>query len=126
MGSTERAAARPKTAVTNVRVFDGRQLLPLGTVVIEAGRIGSDARGAEIIDGGGAALLPGFIDAHVHLHDRHSLVLLSGFGVTTALDMGCAPSERLDSLRGVSGLTDIRSQRIGAQCALPSSTSASA
>ena len=30
MGSTERAAVRPRTAVTNVRVFDGRQLLPLG------------------------------------------------------------------------------------------------
>ncbi len=108
MGSTARAA-RPRTAVTNVRVFDGRQLLPLGTVVIEGDRIGSDARGAKIVDGTGGALLPGFIDAHVHLHDRHSLVLLSGFGVTTALDMGCAPPELADSLRGLTGLTDIRS-----------------
>ncbi len=68
MGSTERAA-RPRTAVTNVRAFDGRQLLPLGTVVIEGDRIGSDAGGAKIIDGGGGVLLPGLIDAHVHLHE---------------------------------------------------------
>lgn len=29
-----------KTAVTNVRVFDGRGLRPPGTVLIEGGRIG--------------------------------------------------------------------------------------
>ena len=32
-------SAAPRTAVTNVRVFDGRQLQPPATVVIEAGRI---------------------------------------------------------------------------------------
>jgi imidazolonepropionase-like amidohydrolase len=106
MGSTERA---PRTAVTNVRVFDGRQLLPLGTVVIEGDRIASDTGGATIVDGGGGVLLPGLIDAHVHLHDRHSLELLAGFGVTSALDMACGPPELVDSLRGATGLTDIRS-----------------
>jgi imidazolonepropionase-like amidohydrolase len=100
--------AGPRTAVTNVRVFDGRQLQPPGTVVIEGDRIGSDAGGATIIDGGGGVLLPGLIDAHVHAHDRHALVLLSGFGVTTALDMGSSPAQ-IDPLRGVPGLTDIRS-----------------
>jgi imidazolonepropionase-like amidohydrolase len=102
-------ASTDRTAVTNVRVFDGRQLMPPGTVVIEGDRIGSDARGARIVDGGGGVLLPGLIDAHVHLHDRHTLELLAGFGVTTALDMACAPPELVDSLRRVNGLTDIRS-----------------
>ena len=36
MDSTQRGR---RTAVTNVRVFDGRQLLPLETVVIEGSRI---------------------------------------------------------------------------------------
>jgi imidazolonepropionase-like amidohydrolase len=117
MGSTERAR---RTAVTNVRVFDGRQLLPLGTVVIEGDRIASDTGDATIVDGAGGVLLPGLIDAHVHLHDRHSLELLAGFGVTTALDMACAPPELVDSLRGAAGLTDIRSA--GTPAIAPGST----
>ena len=99
----------PKTAVTNVRVFDGRRLLAPDTVVIEAGRIGARAGGAQAIDGEGGVLLPGLIDAHVHLHGRHTLEQLAAFGVTTALDMACAPPELVNSLRGVPGLTDIRS-----------------
>jgi len=54
-------------------------------------------------------LLPGLIDAHVHLRDRSTLEQLASFGVTTALDMACAPPELVNSLRGASGLTDIRS-----------------
>ena len=106
MGSAERPH---RTAVTNVRVFDGRQLLPLGTVVMEGGRIGASGVADEVIDGAGGVLMPGLIDAHVHLHDRHTLELLTGFGVTTALDMACAPPELAGSLRSVPGLTDIRS-----------------
>ena len=106
MGSGEQPH---RTAVTNVRVFDGRQLLPLGTVVIEADRIGHDGIASEVIDGEGGVLLPGLIDAHVHLHGRHTLEQLAGFGVTTAFDMACAPPELVDSLRAVPGLTDIRS-----------------
>src|ERR1039457_5309487 len=105
MGSAERPH---RTAVTNVRVFDGRQLLPLGTVVMEGGRIGASGVADEVIDGAGGVLMPGLIDAHVHLHDRHTLELLTGFGVTTALDMACAPPQLAGSPRFVPGLTDIR------------------
>ncbi len=103
------ASTPPRTAVTNVRVFDGRRLRPPGTVVIEAGRISSAPGGALVIDGEGGVLLPGLIDAHVHLRDRHTLEQLASFGVTTALDMACAPPELMNSLRGAPGLTDIRS-----------------
>jgi imidazolonepropionase-like amidohydrolase len=102
-----------KTAVKDVRVFDGRRLLPPGTVVIEAGRIGSDPHGARIVDGAGGVLLPGLIDAHVHLHGRQSLERLLDAGVTTALDMACAPP-LADSLRGIAGLTEIRSAGVPA------------
>ena len=103
------ASTAPRTAVTNVRVFDGRRLRRPETVVIEAGRIGSAPGGALVIDGEGGVLLPGLIDAHVHLRDRHTLEQLASFGVTTALDMACAPPELMNSLRGAPGLTDIRS-----------------
>ena len=78
-------------------------------MVIEAGRISSAQGGALVIDGEGGVLLPGLIDAHVHLRDRHTLEQLASFGVTTALDMACAPPELMNSLRGAHGLTDIRS-----------------
>ena len=99
-----------RTALLNVRVFDGRQLLPPATVVLDGDRIGADATGAEVIvEGAGAVLLPGLIDAHLHLDGRSALERLVRFGVTTALDMASAPPEFVDSLRGIRGLTDIRS-----------------
>ena len=97
-----------RTALTNVRVFDGRQLLPPGTVVIDGDRIGSDPSGAQVIDGEGGILLPGLIDAHVHIRSRHNLELLAAAGVTTALDMASDP-EVTATLRCLPGLTDIRS-----------------
>jgi imidazolonepropionase-like amidohydrolase len=99
----------PRIVLINVRVFDGRQLRPPGLVVIDGSRIGTDPAGAEVIDGEGGVLLPGLIDAHVHLKDRDTLGRLAAAGVTTALDMACGPPELVASLRGVPGLTDIRS-----------------
>jgi imidazolonepropionase-like amidohydrolase len=98
-----------KTALTNVRVFDGRTLSAPRTVIIDGAAIGLDARGAQIIDGKGATLLPGLIDAHVHLEDVTTLQELTGYGVTTALDMACWPPSLVASLRHQAGLTDIRS-----------------
>jgi imidazolonepropionase-like amidohydrolase len=106
-----------KIALTNVRVFDGTQLLPPDTVVIESGIIGTDPAGAEVIDGDGATLLPGLIDAHVHLLGLHHLATLADFGVTTALDMAAWPPSMVDSLRNRPGVTDIRSAGIPATSA---------
>jgi imidazolonepropionase-like amidohydrolase len=99
-----------KTALRNVRVFDGRELLPPGTVMLDGDRIGSGASGAKVVvDGAGAVLLPGLTDAHLHLDGRSALERLVRSGVTTALDMGNAPPQFVDSMRGIGGLTDIRS-----------------
>lgn len=98
-----------KTAVRNVRVFDGKRLTSRGTVVIDGPVIGTDATGARVVDGDGAVLLPGLIDTHVHLHGRDTLEQLTRWGVTTALDMATWPPSLLASLRGMPGLTDIRS-----------------
>ena len=97
-----------KVAITNVRVFDGQRLAPASTVVINGGVIGTDAAGAQVIDGAGGVLLPGLIDAHVHLDTPEQLAALAGFGVTTALDMASVPRVSA-ALRGLAGQTDIRS-----------------
>ncbi|WP_306322805.1 MULTISPECIES: amidohydrolase family protein [unclassified Streptomyces] len=98
-----------KVALTNVRVFDGSEVTAPRTVVIENGRIGVTALGARRIDCAGAVLLPGLTDAHLHLQDVNTLRQLAGSGVTTGLDMACFPPSAVDSLRGLPGLTDIRS-----------------
>lgn len=90
-------AASQSFAVTNARVFDGERVLPRATVVVDGGRIqatGPDVRppaGAEVIDAGGATLLPGFIDAHTHTFDGSMLERALVFGVTTELDMFTQP-----------------------------------
>lgn len=97
-----------RTVLTNVRVFDGHRLLPPDTLVLDGAVIGTDPSGARRIDGHGAAVLPGLIDAHVHLSGRASLEALADSGVTTALDMG-TPWAVVDPLRHLAGTTDIRS-----------------
>lgn len=106
-------------AVTNVRIFDGTAMTPKGTVVVANGRItavGPDAQppaGAEVIDGSGATLLPGFIDSHTHAFgDALQRALV--FGVTTELDMFTA-HQFAQALRaeqakdGAPGRADLRS-----------------
>jgi imidazolonepropionase-like amidohydrolase len=113
-------ARSEKIALTNVRVFDGRELRGPTTVVIEGGIVGSDSAGARITDAGGATLLPGLIDAHVHLLNEEHLQQLADFGVTTALDMGAWPPSMVDALRGRTGMADIRSA--GLFATVPGST----
>ncbi|MER7008579.1 amidohydrolase family protein [Dactylosporangium sp. NPDC000555] len=98
-----------KTVLHNVRVFDGRRILPPDTVVIDGERFGNGTDNARVVDGEGAVALPGLIDAHLHLDRRPTLERLVRFGVTTALDMGCAPPELVDAMRVSRGLTDVRS-----------------
>jgi imidazolonepropionase-like amidohydrolase len=103
-----------KTAIINARVFDGREMLESTTVVIDGDHLGTDPTGAVVVDGSGATLMPGLIDAHVHLHGPDTLEQLAGYGVTTALDMATWPPALVDSLRGRPGVTDIRSAGIPA------------
>jgi imidazolonepropionase-like amidohydrolase len=65
------------------------------TVVVRAGRIESISRahvrvpaGAKVIDLAGRWLLPGLIDAHVHLRDPDSARRALRSGVTTARSLG--------------------------------------
>jgi imidazolonepropionase-like amidohydrolase len=119
-GSSDQSARGTRTALKNVRVFDGQRLSEPTTVAMHSAEI-SKASGDEFeIDCAGSALLPGLIDAHVHLHERANLEQFASAGVTTALDMGSWPPSFVDSMRRNPGLTDIRSA--GGSATSPGST----
>lgn len=85
------------TAIVDARIFDGDNVLPRATVLIENGLIaavGADLAvpaGTAVVDGAGRTLLPGLIDAHVHARAEGSARALA-FGVTTELDMFTDPA----------------------------------
>jgi imidazolonepropionase-like amidohydrolase len=88
--------------VRDARVFDGERDLGVTTVVVRDGRISAvgneDApAGLPVVDGSGKTLLPGFIDAHVHVWSDAARDM-ARFGVTTALDMH-GDAGRLGALR---------------------------
>lgn len=96
------------TAISNVRIFDGKTIQDPSTLIINGDVIGRpDTTPHETIDAGGLILLPGLIDAHVHLTSREDLAQLAKYGVTTAFDMATWPAELLNSLRNQKGVTDI-------------------
>jgi imidazolonepropionase-like amidohydrolase len=103
-----------RTAITNVRVFDGERLTEPRTVVVDGPTIGDNVDGAEEFDGAGATLLPGLIDSHLHLHGAETLDTLARWGVTTALDMAFFPPELVKSLRGRPGGADFRTPGLAA------------
>ena len=113
----------------DVRVFDGERVMDGSHDVVTDGGViaaiepaGTAARpdasknasqDARIVAAHGAMLLPGLIDAHVHLRGPADLEELARWGVTTALDMGSWPPELIQQLR-VTGPTDVRSTGAGA------------
>ena len=105
-----------KIALKNVRIFDGHKICEPSTVVIDGDVIGEeeDIQDAEIVDCQNHVLLPGLIDAHVHLHGIESLQQLASYGVTTALDMASPVLEFISSLRNLPNLPSILSAGIPA------------
>ncbi|MDD7793482.1 amidohydrolase family protein [Clostridium sp. 'White wine YQ'] len=97
------------TIIKNVKIFNGIECIEADKVVIENGYITDKAEGDIEIDGSGCTLLPGFIDAHIHLYESKNLKEASMYGVTTMMDMGTRSPEVVDSLKNLSGLPDIRS-----------------
>ncbi|MEJ8280892.1 amidohydrolase family protein [Pseudonocardia spirodelae] len=100
-------------AVTADRIFDGEVLHGAGTVVVTDGLITAAGPDVTVPDGAevlrGATLLPGLIDAHVHLSQRAHLDALAAHGVTTAVDMASWPPSVTAALRAAAGTTQILS-----------------
>jgi imidazolonepropionase-like amidohydrolase len=93
------------TTIVGARVFDGERSLGVATVVVgDAGTIeavepGEREPGPDDVDARGATLLPGLIDAHVHLRGAGNLGQDLQHGVTTVLDMFSAPPQFTAMLR---------------------------
>jgi imidazolonepropionase-like amidohydrolase len=105
------------TAIKNVQIFDGENIIAEKLILIEGERIlsvgGEIPAGATIIDAHNATLMPGLIDSHVHtdfdgLHDA----LL--FGVTTELEMnGRWSSSQRKNIARWHDIADLRSPGMG-------------
>jgi len=99
------------TAITNVRIFDGRKVIPSGSVVISDEKIvqvGKDIQipeGSQIIEGNGFTLLPGFFDSHVHIWTSQNLKQSLVFGVTTVVDM----------FMDIKAMTEIKKKQLSGQ-----------
>jgi len=97
------------TTIVNARVFDGESMRPWTSVRFEDGVIthGTEQpavlRGDEVVDADGGTLLPGLIDAHIHLVPG-ALEQSLTFGVTTGLDMFSKP----DTVAGSSAVREPR------------------
>lgn len=117
-----------QTAITNVRVFDGREVHQAVTVLIRGEtivRVDRDAAttGGHQVDGRGRTLLPGLIDAHVHTPDtvaaaddglRQALRL----GLTTVLCMGAEPAVVAAVRRLAARRTDLADLRSAGRAAI--------
>ena len=99
--TTAPGPGEPVTAFVGVTVLplETTATLPDQTVVVRGDRIERVApraevavpAGARVIDGRGRYLLPGLIDAHVHLARTQDLAILLALGVTTVRNMWGAP-----------------------------------
>ncbi|MFI6597414.1 amidohydrolase family protein [Nonomuraea sp. NPDC050536] len=110
------------TTIVNAKVFDGTQSQDWTSVRFADGLItkcsatSAAQEGDEVIDAGGGTVLPGLIDAHVHLAPG-ALAQSLTFGVTTVLDMFSQPDlvagakEQAGSRPDVA---DVRSSGVGA------------
>jgi len=113
--------------VRDVRVFDGERAMEHRSVLIWEGKIariaGPEMKAppqAEVIEGKGRTLLPGLIDAHVHLPDNAEDAMRQALslGVTTQLDM-FSGGERMKKIKALeaedrSDLSDVRTAGTGA------------
>lgn len=111
--------------ITDVHIFDGENIIDRGSVQISGGKISKISSSTIEFDGPiiskpGHTLLPGFIDAHVHIDFGNESGLEQGlrFGVTTQCDLGNAPFQ-IDKLRGLVQDGDCSDIKAAMQSATP-------
>ena len=111
--SARRRSTTQRTAINNVRVFDGSSLSALRTVIIQNGIIDSscnssaDCPATLTYDGKGMTLLPGLMDSHAHPNNTNDLINLTRFGVTTTINAFCPVPAFCRSLNNHPGWTSV-------------------
>ena len=105
------------TAINNVRIFDGEREINEHMIIIDNANIqtvgGNIPKGAKIINGQGATLLPGLIDSHVHT-DMDGLRDALKFGITTELEMmGYWSKQKRKKIAKRNDVADLRSPGMG-------------
>ena len=81
-----------QTVLRNVRVFDGYKIGQPQSVYIEGEHIShpfAPCLATKTIDAEDRVLIPGLVDAHIHVPDVAGLENLTAHGVTTAFNMAC-------------------------------------
>ena len=110
------------TTIVNARVFDGTKSQSWTSVrfadglITECSVASAAQDGDEVIDAAGGTVLPGLIDAHVHLVPG-ALAQSLTFGVTTVLDMFSKPdvvARAKEEAGSRPGVADVRSSGVGA------------
>jgi len=115
----------PTTLIRNVNVFDGKNeaLIERANVLVEGNKIKQvstkeiDAAGATVIDGGGRTLIPGLIDAHVHLTWNMSPAEMFSVPPDYIAAM-CLVEAKATLMRGYTGVRDISGQVLGIKKAI--------
>jgi adenine deaminase len=115
------------TLIHNVRIFDGESVITEnGCILFSNGLVqhvslatpSPPLSADHIIDGTGHTILPGLIDAHVHIgDDEQHLAQCLAFGVTTVLEMFGEP-ENVSKVKKICGqrmdVADLKSACHGA------------
>ncbi|MCP3803113.1 amidohydrolase family protein [Allokutzneria sp. A3M-2-11 16] len=109
------------TVMTNIRVFDGESVTEDSAIrwrdglIVAVGGAELLEPGDEHVDGRGGTVLPGMIDAHVHLLPGSPRQAVT-FGVTTVLDMFSKPDLVREATAQGAGpdASDVRSSSVGA------------
>lgn len=80
--------------IKDVRIFDGKDTIEQGSVLVEDGKIKQVSSGQIFFEGTsiskpGCTLLPGLVDCHIHADSANPTALPQSlrFGVTTVCDM---------------------------------------
>ena len=116
------SAVPDSVLIGGAKLFDGDRFLPRGCLLVLEGRVAAlDARltppaGVPVVDARGGTVLPGLIDAHVHVFPGALQSALRS-GVTTELDMFADPglvSALVQQASSDPSAADLRSAGIGA------------